>query len=59
MRKPLWSRELLKRKKILRLELFVIVLVIVIIFINYLLLYIVGIANWLKSWSRPMGHYTW
>lgn len=29
MRKPLWSRELLKRKKILRLELFVFVLVIV------------------------------
>ena len=39
-RKPLWTLiELLKRKKILRLELFVIVLIIVIIFINYLLLF--------------------
>lgn len=51
--------ELLKRKKILRLELFVIVLIIVIIIFYKLLVVVVGTANWFKSWSRPLGHYTW
>ena len=55
----MWTlRELLKRKKILRMELFVIVLIIVIIFYK-LFVVVVGTANWFKSRSRPLGHYTW